>query len=200
MAESIKYLPLDIDEGTFYRIARYTKQPIDERTDIFIMVDKDGAEQFNLKLSEDFEFIRLKNSEHYIDITLKSFKITDFCVSLSFEKIIDCNYVRFIPKKAEPDTNAVPVYKKNPLPKPKKAPPIPNETKIKNYFEKFTGQSLLESEALKIIFSMPSPSKKLLMNKLRYSRKELKSITIDAILEQNGFIVVQQRMYIRKEK
>ena len=64
------------------------------------MCDKFHADKFRKKLSEPNEFIRLKcQEEYYMDLTIKSYTVTDYHVEIKFEKILDYNIRRFIPKK-----------------------------------------------------------------------------------------------------
>ncbi len=95
----VKYFSIHIDEKTYYRIVRVMTISVGGSSDLVFMCDKRYADIFRKKLSEANEFIRLKCQEdYYMDLTIKNFDITDFSIIIRFDKLLDYNTLRFIPK------------------------------------------------------------------------------------------------------
>lgn len=107
--EPVKHFDIHIDERTYSRIVRVMTISVGGSSDLFFMCDKAHADKFRVKLAEPNEFIRLKcQGEYYMDLTIKNFEITDYCITIKFDKILDYNTRRFIPKEKK----YIPKYKK----------------------------------------------------------------------------------------
>ena len=95
----VKHFVIHIDEKTYYRIVRVMTISVGGNSDLYFMCDKAHADKFRKKLSEPNEFLRLKcQGEYYMDLTIKNFEITDYCITIRFDRIIDYNTRRFVPK------------------------------------------------------------------------------------------------------
>ena len=98
MVKPVKFLLIYIDQKTYNRIIRFVTKSIGGTSDLYFMCDKSIADKFKQRLNEPNEFIRLKHEDYYIDLTLEKFDIKDYYITISFDKVLDFNRTRFIPK------------------------------------------------------------------------------------------------------
>lgn len=95
MIVPVKYLAIEIDSRTFNRIIRFIVKSVGGNSDL-----KMSIEEFNKVYvpDTDYEFVRLKHEDYYIDIKLSKLSPCLDFVTLSFGPVIDYNRTHFISK------------------------------------------------------------------------------------------------------
>lgn len=95
----VKYISIDVNEKTYYRVARVISVCDGGNSDIKV------NKFFEKRLNEENEFARLKFGEYYMDIKIKSFKLIGEEIVISFGEIIDYNNLSNNAYKKKPKNN-----------------------------------------------------------------------------------------------